>query len=522
MTVAFRVDQDRWIPVRYTDDTDTRLVGFRDLFTDAHHICLIGGPGWTPLALSALHRILTALTTRVTSLDSPGTRADWDRRWATVAHAGQFDPDAVTAYFDSYADRWDVWDANRPWLQDPRLLTETNGEIKDLNQLVASEPGDQGPLLLGASHAAHPVVLPTAQALPHFLSTLYYHPGGQITTRTAGEVKNSYSARGFARGTVSLHPTGQTVFATLMAHLIYPNRPEIPTGPGLDLAPWEVPGLHDPAAAFPPLNGVVELLTRRTKRSYLLHRPDPGSLTVTGVLRAPAYLTRPAQDPVTKTRDADDAARDPYIPYGPSKSGLWRSFPGNMDREPWQDLDSFLALDPPTSHDGFYAPLILTDNAHAWTVLGPITITVHAADQVPSEDKEKGSYTGAAPVRGLVTQPELWPAITDTVSAFNNAHNTLTQELKSLLTQVTGRATAAGVNNTRASSTYWDMALTQFETHFDDYLTGRAGSTDAHSVALAAYDHATRDLARDLRHISTITARRKKLSQALTKEKKPA
>ena len=519
-TPAFRIDQDPWIPVRDTTG-NPHLIGLRDLFTNAHTYTVIGGTGWGPLAVSALYRILTAITYRVTGLDDPGpNRTGWEGRWGDAAAAGHFNPDQVIAYFDTYDDRWDLFDSAWPWMQDPRLVDLAEKETKQLNQLIARDPGDNAPVLRAESHAKAPSTGAPAEVLPHFLTALYFHAGSPTSVRKAGARQSNACGRGVARGGVSLHPIGGSVFHTLMAHLMYPVHPDLaPTGIP-DLAPWERDRLHDPTQVFPPVAGIIGVLTARCKRSYLLY-PDEGG-TVFGVRRAPAHVVRaPKPKDKTKQRDADDFTRDPFLSYKPGEVAGWVAFRGDLNRQPWQDLDSYLALHP--ADDAAYrAPLLLTDmHAHWQPALGPLTIAVHIAHQDTAQDREKGSYTGAAPLTIMGNTAQYWPAVAQAVRHYNTAQESLDSAIRDVAKSVTAGSnthSGAGLSRSQAASHYWNDAHGTFTSHLESYLnTPERAADDAADTALTVYDSLTRIYVRDLRHNYAVTTQRTRLEKNLAK-----
>ncbi|MFF1400207.1 type I-E CRISPR-associated protein Cse1/CasA [Streptomyces sp. NPDC058287] len=128
--MVFDLRDEPWIPVRLAGAS--ARVGLRTLFQRAHEIADLELP--VPPAASGLLRILAALTARIARdgevpLDDV-KRADdidgWFALRAKVLTRRKFDPEAVDDYFDQeeLAERFDLFGAERPFLQDPRLCTE--------------------------------------------------------------------------------------------------------------------------------------------------------------------------------------------------------------------------------------------------------------------------------------------------------------------------------------------------------------------------------------------------------------
>lgn len=531
---TFSVADDPWIPViDATGAPGTQLVSLRDLFTNAHEYVHIGGLNWTPLSLSEFYRIAAAITYRITGLDTPhGTALDWDSAWAQTAAEGRFNTDAVDAYFTQYLDRWDLLSPTRPWLQDPRLPQQTNGAPSDLSQIVPQDPADGGPLLRGDVSAHHPRTMTPAEALPNLLATLGYHAGSPTAVRTVttpdGTVLSSkYAGAAPNRGALSLHPTGTTVFATLMAHLVYPGLPGLPDldTDASDLAPWEADVLPDPAAPMPAPTGVISMLAGRARRSYLLAATDDG--LITGVYRAPAHLVRDTGTGLSGKvikQDPDAHLLDPYLTYRTTKEGTLAPLLGDLAREPWRDLDSLLTVhDTP---DTYRPSLIVVDGPARWAdpaaVLGPITLTVLAADQDRAQDKERGAYTGMLPLpvtAALLTDPLLAGRLTTAATVYLAAADALVKALTRLKSDLNGRGGAflnAGASGLLA--TYWQAATVRFSDQLAAYLTGAASpAQDAAALARHHYAHITRVHARDPRHAFAVAAGDHHLHTALTR-----
>ncbi|MHB9858138.1 type I-E CRISPR-associated protein Cse1/CasA [Streptomyces sp. YIM S03343] len=131
---GFDLRDEPWIPVRMTDGA-VLCLGLRNVFERAHEIRDLELP--VAPAAAGLLRILAAMTARIarvgdTALGDAGLAEsvdDWLLARRSVLSQGRFDPDAVNAYFDEEvpSGRFDLFDAERPFLQDPRLTVECVG-----------------------------------------------------------------------------------------------------------------------------------------------------------------------------------------------------------------------------------------------------------------------------------------------------------------------------------------------------------------------------------------------------------
>lgn len=318
----------RTFPVRWADhappDDRPEAVGLRELFTRAHEIAGIAIP--LPPALSALYRVLVALTARIARLD----QADgWSDCRYELLNAGHFDPGRITAYFDEYSDRFRLYDPQRPFLQDPRLTAQCD-KPAGVNKLITTRPS-------GNNHSWHehtsdlrPEFPDSAEAVLHLLIWRYYGPSGRCSSRTVGTTKAANVTAGPLRSALSYHPEGRTLFETLLAGL---PEPEVTVRRQEDLCPWEWQELPDPLAAPDLLKGPCSSLTARSQHALLLV-PD-----VTGDKTQDAFITWA----FTAKMQRDD----PYLIWQTSKEG--NRYPRSADsgRALWRDLDALVLEEAP-------------------------------------------------------------------------------------------------------------------------------------------------------------------------------
>lgn len=307
------------------------MVGLRDLFVHAHEIEALT---ITPApALSAMYRLLYAMMARITGLDDPGDGPeDWlDRRQEFLDRP--LDPKSVDAYFEEWSGRFDLFDPERPFLQDPRLADPAVcPKSAGVNKLALGRPAGNNSVWFGHHWDASAIPIPAAEAFTALLVWLYYGPSGRCGTRThEGTTKADVSA-GPLRSTLSYHPEGDTLLATLLAGLTPP-----PPGlsPDQDLCPWELPDLPDPLAPPPdptPYPGPRSRLTGGWQHALLLV-PD-----ATGDYVTDAYITWGRRHKQPSTNDA-------YLIHQLSQQGNPYARPADAGRALWRDLDGLLQLD---------------------------------------------------------------------------------------------------------------------------------------------------------------------------------
>ena len=316
-----------WIPTTRTG-TGPVLVGLVGALTVAHEL---GVPALSsPPATSMLLRVLTAIAYRLTGLDAqpPGGAVEWQDRQAAALDAGRFDPDAITAYFGRHTGAFGLFDPARPFLQDPRLLTETPKAI-GVNKFVSGRSSGNNPVWYAAFDDGNQVPVSAALAAADLLVWTGYGPGGANSTRThvsgsGTTTSDHYAKPGPLRGTVSYHPVGRSLFHTLVGGMVPPSvAVDGPGDPALDLCPWET-GLHDPTRQQAP-SGPRSVLTGRSQHGLLL-TPDP-----TGRFAVDARIT-------WGRKGEQVPALDPYLRH--NEEG--RPEDADSKRALWRDLDALL------------------------------------------------------------------------------------------------------------------------------------------------------------------------------------
>ncbi|GAA1590138.1 hypothetical protein GCM10009678_85620 [Actinomadura kijaniata] len=336
MRPSFDLATRQWAEVRWRSPHPDRppRVGLQDLLLHAHEIeALAITP---PPALSALYRLLYALTARITGLDEDRDDEDWeDRRYQALQ--GPLPAEAVRGYFHQWADRFDLFSPRFPFLQDPRLADpDVCPKSAGVNKLALGRPAGNNSVWFGHHWDQSPIPLPADEGFAALLVWLYYGPSGRCSTRSHGAVSAADVAAGPLRTSLSYHPEGDTLLQTLLAGLTPPPR-------GLrrqdDPCPWELPELPDPLAAPRephPYPGPCSRLTGGWQHALLLV-PD-----ATGDQVVDAYITwgRRAKQPSTG---------DAYLIHQLSQQGNLYARPADSGRALWRDLDGLLQLDNTTT-----------------------------------------------------------------------------------------------------------------------------------------------------------------------------
>ena len=363
-------------------------MGFRSLFVDAHRIAGIDAGG--PAGTAALLRILTALTYRVTGLDDPSVPVEhWHRQRAEVLAAGAFDPARVGAYFDEWGYRFDLFDVQRPWRQEPRLAQECTNRA-GLNTLLPERPSGNNATWFSPFHDGDPGDATISEAVAALLGQQFFGPLGRCSTRTLpGEKgKADFTYLGPLRARVSYHPAGPTLLHTLLAHLVPPVTMPFAQPPTVDLAEWETPALPDPRGPKPSPKGIVSLLANDSGHAVLL---VPGTSDSGDTVAVDAYLSWRFKD---KTA-GNLVGYDPYLSYRTdSKRGRIAQM-ADAERHVWRDLPVLLADEPGT---GFAPPAVM--GSLAWlptAVLRQVRMAAHGFDQHGFQPSNLDWYSAVTP-----------------------------------------------------------------------------------------------------------------------------
>jgi CRISPR system Cascade subunit CasA len=337
--ISHNLLDEPWIPVRWTAAASQSAtpplpdrVGLREVLSRSSEITSLAVP--EPPALSALLRILYALTARVTGLDEAGP-GDWGERRDEIRDAGCLPAAGIDDYFGKYSERFFLYDAvnRRPWMQDPRLPEQCDrGNTAGVNKLIVTRPAGNNHAWFRHGSDAAPDLPTVPEAVLSLLVWHYYGPSGRCSSREVNGVKSASSTAGPLRTALSYHPEGETLFETLLAGLV---RPDSTVRRTQDLCPWEWEELPDPDAAPPTPSGPCSRLTACSQHALLLVPDEDNPDLVRDAFITWAY--RSGRIP----RDDD------YLIWQISQQGNRYPRPADSGRALWRDLDALLLKDPP-------------------------------------------------------------------------------------------------------------------------------------------------------------------------------
>ncbi|MEU4899146.1 type I-E CRISPR-associated protein Cse1/CasA [Streptomyces sp. NPDC022067] len=352
MAGGFDLRDEPWIPVRLLTGESARF-GLRALFKRAHEIVDLELP--VPPAAAGLMRILAVMAARIATdggvrldgtddaedadiVDVTEDIDDWLALRLRVLKAGRFDPDAVDEYFDKKvpSGRFDLFDSERPFLQDPRLRAECvdakgGPNPSGVNKLVMGRPtGVNGAVLFGHFTDTAPEPVPAAEAAWHLIAQLYFGPSGQCTPRRITSVRAGSGDAAPLRKSVSYFAWAPDLFTTLV--LAVPSPQAEVDWESDDTCPWEEDDLGAPLQPLPPITWPGRMLTGRFRHAVLLV-PSPDGRSVTD-----AYLTWSTHEPPRQVRD-------PFQILDRRKDGEFQPREADGARALWRDLDALLLKD---------------------------------------------------------------------------------------------------------------------------------------------------------------------------------
>ncbi|MFE6160025.1 type I-E CRISPR-associated protein Cse1/CasA [Streptomyces sp. NPDC056486] len=333
-TPASNLIDQPWIPVAWAVGySGPPEVGLRGLFLHAREIrtlLIAEAP-----AHSALLRLLYALTARITGLDEAGP-GSWGDRREEILEQGLPEqsielPDGrkagIEGYFDQWSHRFDLFDRDRPWLQDPRLPAQCDrNSTAGVHKLVMSRAAGNNLSWFGHWSHDNPVLPNLSQAALALLTWHYWGAPGALSRRAVGQVCHHYAKASPLRAALSYHPDCDNLLLTLLAGL---TPPDGDVSRQSDLCPWERDDLPDPLEPMPTPQGPCSRLTACSQHAlYLVPAPD-------GARTADAYITW-AYD-AERIRPQDD-----YLIWDIGKDGETFPRPARSSRSLWRDVDALL------------------------------------------------------------------------------------------------------------------------------------------------------------------------------------
>ncbi len=319
---------EHWVPALDARG-ETVALGLLELFEQAHELrsLVLDSPDIT----SGMYRMLLAILHR--AYDGP---KNLKNEWRAIWQARRFDGARVRAYLEKWWDRFDLWDATHPFLQDPRIPLDESESVSRLfveraqgnNATLFDHTVDDARQTIDAGTAARRLVGTQSMAL-----------GGRIAGATESALAGPFAS------SVTFLVLGDTVFETLMLNLlVYDGKSPIPSN-NRDAPSWERDIAGSGARTH---DGYLDLLTWRPRRHRLVSVNESGRLVAGVVPHGEADRLEPG-----------DLPRDPFAGYRASKTAGFLPLRIDPERALWRDSLPFFSGDGPRGR----APLNLSQAA---------------------------------------------------------------------------------------------------------------------------------------------------------------
>lgn len=280
MPLSFSLVEEGWIPCRLSDGT-LRELGIRETLSRAHEIREVTDP--SPLVTSALLRFLLTLAHCV--LEDPEDEDDWQDLW----EAGQFPPDRISAYLESWKDRFDLFHPETPFLQVGGFqLLDKKGEAvpgSPVSLLAQELASGNNATLFDHSQDGEPTPREPGWCARKLLATQAWGLfGGKGPTSNLGP--HGYSFTAPLVGTVQVYLVRPTLFETLLANLLTRDHRHFQEGE-LGRPSWEGPGPRTASSDPEVPGGYLAAMTMPTRFLRLIPEQVDGELRVRWMYTAP-------------------------------------------------------------------------------------------------------------------------------------------------------------------------------------------------------------------------------------------
>jgi len=316
MNYSYDLLKQPWITVLKKDNEQIEL-NLRDILYQAHKIDKIIDP--IPIVEFGLHRFLVAL---VMDIFHPKILSELE----SLLDANEFDREKVDAYFDTWEQCFDLFDAERPFLQ----TGDMDGKPKPLAALFPAIPS--GTAVNHFHHRAESDFAVSPAAAARLLTTI-------APFMTAGGAGLSPSINGSPPWYVIV--SGKSLFHTLCLNCPVVLDKEL-TG---DTPPaWRNP---EPPSTDKRCTktSLLEALTWRPRRIQLIPHGSGGICSMSG-----KYSSILVGNMKFKAgASCDFTWRDPNVPYKASSNTEWTVMRPQEGRDIWRDTGPLALL-----HEGAY------------------------------------------------------------------------------------------------------------------------------------------------------------------------
>lgn len=326
--LSFNLVDEPWISCASRDGT--LKMGLRDLLINAHELREIESNN--PLTVVALTRILLALVHR--AIDGPRK----EREWIDLFTSGRFPAERITAYFQKFFNRFDLFSDTYPFYQTGGLsILDSKGNESPVSvaTIMLERASGNNKTLFDHTTDNTPVELTPEQAAHALITNQMFALGGlnKKTTNYFG-FQQSYLNAAMVSG-IFIALSGESLFETLMLNLLLPESHKLGAGGKDDKPVWEREDRGGDKAKVP--NGYLDFLTCKCRHLRLLPESNGKTITVSKlhIAQGEAFpeITNPA-----------------FMRKKNSKTEEWYYPQLNPSRLVWRDSTALFSFDPGTDN----------------------------------------------------------------------------------------------------------------------------------------------------------------------------
>ncbi len=283
METSFNLLKQSWLPC---SDEHDRLVTLNllDAIAQAHTLKEIQGD--LSIVTGALYLFLIAFIKTVLDIQ---TEEEWEVLW----EAGKFPQDAFLRYANQWQSRFDLFDTDHPFYQDPyigqrerdakMLAAGKSAEPKGISGLLMHLASGNNATLFDHSLDDMPSWFTPAEVAQMLITWQAFSLGGMSSASISKD--KYYKDSPFARGILFLNK-GQSLFHTLMLNLFPADYYSLP-GQGEDRPAWEIADAFQ-EQRFDPA-GMLDFLTWQSRRILLIPEENEGEVGVRSLFIAPGH-----------------------------------------------------------------------------------------------------------------------------------------------------------------------------------------------------------------------------------------
>ncbi len=321
MNYSFNLLERPWIPCLTRHGTVEPL-SLRETLARAHELIRITHE--SPLVPVSVIRLLLAVLHRVFG---PPNAASWAELWRN-AH---FDMAIMDRYFAQWRGRFDLFDAERPFYQDPSCRKQKAAPVSKLMHEAAT---GSNATLFDHSVDMSPNPVEAAEAALQLIAHQVFALSGTGTPDS--EVAGSkYAGRSpTAKGVICL-VRGDSLRQTLLLNLRrYHPAQEVPFGGVEDIPAWERTGSVEVRDRIP--SGWLDLLTWQSRRILLF----PEGATMAPKVRKAAVMKGEAVSDSFALSGKDSMIAWQFLPKAQKDASPWIPLSFREEKAVWRDAHS--------------------------------------------------------------------------------------------------------------------------------------------------------------------------------------